>query len=319
MSDILLEEYIARINRVLDYIDTHLSEEMTLEELASVACFSKSHFHRVFQGVVGETLFQFIQRLRIEKAAQMLQAKKRMSVTEIFYECGFTNHAAFSRAFKQSFGMSPSAWRALAIDKSNISTTLSNDCIQQRSYSKAHALLHDYTSFSGRTQKGSDAMQAVQGKVRVQEWKDTTVAYVRHIGPYVGDSALFETLFKKICGWAGTRGLLNKDTEFLVIYHDDLAITDEDKLRISVCVTVPDNTEVSGEIGKTVIPKGTYAMARFTIKSSEFSEAWQWVYSTWLPSSGYQSGDNPCFELYPGEPNEDGSMEVDICISVKPM
>lgn len=319
MIEPLLEEYISRINRVLDHIDTHLSDEMTLEELASVACFSKYHFHRVFQGVVGETLFQFIQRLRIEKAAQMLHAKKRMSVTEIFYECGFTNHAAFSRAFKQTFGMSPSVWRASVDEKSNISTTLSNDGIQQRSYRKAHALLHDYTSFSGRTQKGSGAMQTVQGKVRVEEWKDTTVAYVRHIGPYVGDSALFDTLFKKICGWAGTRGLLGKDSQYIVIYHDDLAITDEDKLRISVCVTVPEKTEVSGEIGKMTIPKGTYAMARFVLRSDEFSAAWQWVYSTWLPSSGYQSGDNPCFELYPGDPKEDGSMEVDICISVKPL
>jgi AraC family transcriptional regulator len=62
-------EYLARIHRVTDYIERHLEERLTLERLAAVANFSPFHFHRVFTACVGESLYRFIHRLRLEKAA----------------------------------------------------------------------------------------------------------------------------------------------------------------------------------------------------------------------------------------------------------
>ena len=75
------QEYMARINRVLDYIERRIDKEMTLEELAGVAHFSPFHFHRVFKAMVGETLHRFIQRLRIEKAAARLSTTPGKTVT----------------------------------------------------------------------------------------------------------------------------------------------------------------------------------------------------------------------------------------------
>jgi AraC family transcriptional regulator len=66
------EEYVARINRVIDYIESHLDERLSLERLAKVANFSPFHFHRIFGAMVGQTLNQFIARLRAEKAAMQL-------------------------------------------------------------------------------------------------------------------------------------------------------------------------------------------------------------------------------------------------------
>ncbi|HPQ54462.1 MAG TPA: AraC family transcriptional regulator [Spirochaetota bacterium] len=63
------KEYVSRINRVIDYIENHLDEPMTLDILAGVAHFSPYHFHRIFSSMVGEPLYKFIQRLRLEKAA----------------------------------------------------------------------------------------------------------------------------------------------------------------------------------------------------------------------------------------------------------
>jgi AraC family transcriptional regulator len=76
-------EYISRINKTFDYIESNLDKPMTLEELASVANFSKFHFSRIFQSMVGETPFQFILRVRIEKAANLIMANKNESITEI--------------------------------------------------------------------------------------------------------------------------------------------------------------------------------------------------------------------------------------------
>jgi AraC family transcriptional regulator len=64
-----MNEYAARINTVIDYIERNLGKKLTLDELASVAKFSKFHFLRIFNAFNGETLFQFIQRLRLEKSA----------------------------------------------------------------------------------------------------------------------------------------------------------------------------------------------------------------------------------------------------------
>ncbi len=78
-----------------------------------------------------------------------------------------------------------------------------------------------------------------QIQVEVKEMTELTVAYVRHIGPYKGDAGLFEGLFQKLITWAGPRGLLRfPETQMLAVYHDNPEITDEDKLRISVCITV---------------------------------------------------------------------------------
>jgi AraC family transcriptional regulator len=76
-----------------------------------VAAFSPFHFHRVFRAITGETLFGFIHRLRIEKAAGALLNHPDQSVLEIALDHGFASAATFARAFKLRFGMSATEWR----------------------------------------------------------------------------------------------------------------------------------------------------------------------------------------------------------------
>ncbi|MEO1022741.1 MAG: GyrI-like domain-containing protein, partial [Bacteroidota bacterium] len=154
--------------------------------------------------------------------------------------------------------------------------------------------------------------------VEVKELPKMTVAYIRHMGPYKGDEQLFEHLWNRLLAWAGPRQLLTKDMQSLSVYHDDPTVTSEDKHRVSVCITVPPETEVSGEVGKMSIDPARYAVARFGLTSKDFEEAWDWVYGQWLPENGYQPEDKPYFEMYHGAP-KDGVFEVDICIPVKPL
>jgi methylphosphotriester-DNA--protein-cysteine methyltransferase len=65
MNNQIYKDYISRINRVIDFINSNLKNEITLEQLADVANFSKFHFHRIFTSIVGETLSQFILRRRV--------------------------------------------------------------------------------------------------------------------------------------------------------------------------------------------------------------------------------------------------------------
>ena len=110
--------------------------------------------------------------------------------------------------------------------------------------------------------------------VDVKEIPEMHVAYVRHIGPYKGDPALFERLFTKLFEWAGSHDLLHiPETKVMAVYHDNPEVTDESKLRTSMCITVPENTEVEGEVGKMTIPGGKYAIAHFEIDQTEYEDA----------------------------------------------
>jgi AraC family transcriptional regulator len=153
--------------------------------------------------------------------------------------------------------------------------------------------------------------------VEVKDLPKMSVAYIRHIGPYKGDNKLFEKLWNRLFRWAGPRGLIGgPGFRSLIIYHDDPNITDQAKLRTSVCITVPPDTKVDGEVGKMELEAAKYVIARFVVRAAQFQDAWDWVYGKWLPESGYQPDDKPCFEMYPEEP-KDGNITVDICVPVK--
>lgn len=93
-------EYRSRINRVMDYIDIHLDQPLELKSIAEIANFSPFHFHRIFTFLIGETPIDYIQRLRIEKAACRLRENMDISISEIADSCGFCTVSLFSRVFK---------------------------------------------------------------------------------------------------------------------------------------------------------------------------------------------------------------------------
>ncbi len=121
-------------------------------------------------------------------------------------------------------------------------------------------------------------------------------------------------------GWA--RDLLQfPETKVMAVYHDNPDVTDESKLRTSACITVPEDTKVEGEVGKMTISVGKYAVAHFEIFENEYENAWNAVYGTWLPDSGYQPDDRPPFELFLNDPKEHPEHKhiVDIYVPVKPL
>ena len=100
-QEYLRQEYISRINRVIDYIEANIDKDLSLTSLAKIANFSPFHFHRIFRAMVGETLNGFILRIRLEKAAARLLDHPKESITEIAFDCGFSGSATFARAFRE--------------------------------------------------------------------------------------------------------------------------------------------------------------------------------------------------------------------------
>ena len=110
--------YWGRINLAVDYIENNLDRDFTLEEIAAVAGFSKYHFHRIFHIFTEETLFHFIQRLRLGKRSNLLLNDPVKPVTNIALECGFANSASFAKAL-QYFGCTATRWQSGKIASMN--------------------------------------------------------------------------------------------------------------------------------------------------------------------------------------------------------
>ena len=319
-----VREYIQRINCVMDHIDGHLGEDLTLETLAGVAGFSPYHFHRIFAAMVGETLFGFIGRLRLERSLGLLCGDLNRPVTDVALACGFSSPAAFSRAFSARYGVSPTRWRRERVAKSNMGKEESSLYQALRNGGNADASHLVYDEYIENFIVRRDTMK-LNPEAKVAARPETTIAYIRHIGPYAGDTELFKNLYARLYQWAGPRGLVCMDHPEtaieIVIYHDDPSVTEPDKLRLSAGFIVPPDTEVSGEIGKMTIPSGDYVEAHFILGPEDFGEAWGWVCGTWMPTSGYMPGDGMCFEQYAfnEEAQKEGKCDVTICIPVKPM
>ena len=107
-----LQEYSECVEEVMRYIHQHINEPLDRETLAAVAGFSIPHFHRVFTAEVGESAASYVRRMRMERAARKLRMGA-VDITEVALAAGYDSHAAFAKAFKQQFGVSPSEFRQL--------------------------------------------------------------------------------------------------------------------------------------------------------------------------------------------------------------
>lgn len=106
--------YKERIDKVINFIGKHLDEELELDELCRIACFSKYHFHRLFTIYAGLPLKSYIRWLRLKRAEHQLIMQKDNTILNIGLDAGFESHESFSRAFKQICGQNPSIFRRKA-------------------------------------------------------------------------------------------------------------------------------------------------------------------------------------------------------------
>ncbi len=306
------QEYARRINCVLDYINDHLAEEMNLEMLAEIAMFSKYHFHRIFNAFLRETLTDYIRRIRLEKSANLLLFDRGKPVLDIALECGFSSQANFAKAFRKHFNITPSGMRA-SFDFRKIGKTERNNGKVSGKYFEQIAGVHS----SVLQQPLYERIIAMH--VEVKTLPTYTVAYARHLGAY--SPTTIGPVYDKLCAWAGPRGLINEKAAFIGLSWDNPEITPPEKCRYDACITVPEDTAVTGDIGKMTIQGGEFAVLRTEIVNSNFQDPWNQLFMEWLPNSGYQPDDKPCMELYvKEEKSEAGStMIVDLCLPVKPM
>jgi len=99
---------------LVDYIEEHLDEELSLERLADEFYVSKYHIAHVFKDNIGLSIHQYITKKRLTHCQEAIRAK--MNITEVYHTYGFGDYSSFYRAFKKEFGISPKEYRDLQVE-----------------------------------------------------------------------------------------------------------------------------------------------------------------------------------------------------------
>jgi AraC family transcriptional regulator len=299
MKPSTLQLYKERILSVLIFIQKNLDEELPLEEYARVAHFSPYHFHRVFRGMVGESLQEHIRRLRLERAAARLKHGDR-SVLEIALEAGYETHEAFTRAFKALSGVSPSQFRR------ERATPLCVPTANTIHYQNGQPLT-SLELFVGDTTM----------EVKIERLEPLYVAFVRHVGPYhqVGQA------WEKICMELGREGRLGAGARFVGVCYDDPEVTAPEKIRYDACVTVDSDFQPRNDVGVQTLGGGEYAVTTHLGPYDNLNQTYVQLFGQWLPTSGRESRSEPSLEFYLNAPEstDPEDLVTDIYAPLEPL
>ena len=288
--------YIEKINDTIRYIRENLDRQLSPEDISKVSGFSRFHVHRIFRVFTGETLYEAILRLKIEKAAQTLTGKPSVTVGKLAALCGFESATEFSTEFRKRFSMSPSMWKKLGPEAATEASAL--------------------TGAAAPESTEEESVEPVSSEVKTIE--DIPVAYIKHSRVYAGDTSLFIYLYNKLAAWAASEDLLIPENQNIVVYHEPTEITRDDRSRISLGLSVHKKIRTGGDIGSTTLPGGEYLICRFELKEHQFQAAWDRIYRRILPDLGLEPDDGVGFELYPNDSGSDRySSIVDLCIPVR--
>ncbi len=272
--------YEQRINLVVDYIREHLLDDLPLDRLARVAHFSPYHFHALFKGVTGETVAECTTRLRLERAAALLQNTPRLTVTEAAAACGFPSASSFSRAFHQQYGLTARAW-------------------------DRHAPLP-------ASREPSDGLAADSGEfvARVRDLPPRWMACIHVMNAY--QPHRIAAAYAQLVDWYRSRGGDPLRAQLIGLAVDDPNITPLNQCRYDVCLTMPGDWTASGEVSAREFPACRAAIVPCSGDSQRVARAWQYLYAEWLPHSAYVPDNLPALELFRRQPAEIGWEQYDL-------
>jgi AraC family transcriptional regulator len=278
-----IHRYQKRFEAVLAYIDAHLDGDLSVGALSRVANFSVFHFHRQFTTYVGVPVSQYVQLMRLRRAAHGLAGEPRRSVLQAALEVGFESPEAFARAFKRAFGMAPSAF---------------GKAPNWQVWSAVFVVPH----FS----------RSITVQIRIVEFAETRVAALEHRGA----PALLDQSVARFRQWRMQSGQspVARSRTFGIPY-DNPDTTPADDFRFAICGEIDEAVRPNAfGVCELVIPAGRCAVIRHVGSPDHISESIYPLFRDWLPASAEELRDHPLFfhylSVYPETPLDQWQTDV---------
>jgi AraC family transcriptional regulator len=259
---------IEKLLPVLVHIQANLDEDLSLSALAKRVRLSPFHFHRLFRSAVGETLKQYTQRLRLERAANRLVMHEG-TILDVALDSGFQSHETFSREFKRRFQVTPRGYRKWGRSKLD------------KSLGSTPPLDEIYDDFE-------------LSETKVTRMAQLQVAFIRHVGPY---EVVPDSLWHKLYEWARARRL-PLDLIFMGIAHDAPGITPPQKLRFDAAIVVPEPFSAEGTVGHQVLAPGDFAITTHVGHYRTLPHAYGTIVQRVGRLKGYKLVGLPSIEVY---------------------
>ncbi|WP_171100165.1 GyrI-like domain-containing protein [Ruegeria sp. HKCCD7255] len=277
----MANSYEKRVLRVLSYIYDNPAGDLSLDALADVAAMSRFHWHRVFRALTGETCAQAVRRIRLHRAACWL-VQTNTAVDKVAADIGYPNLKSFARAFSEAYGSSPVEFR------------------------KSGQFLPANPHF--RT--GEYPMHPVETRTEPAR----RVVALPHKGSYAEIGKKFEA-FGALCE---ARQLWPQVGPVIGLYLDSPDAVPEDQLRSYAGAEFRGDATPEG-MENLEIPGGKTAVLTFKGPYSGLHAAYHSLFGNWLPTSGEEPADQPCYEIYLNDPRETAPEELltEICLPLK--
>jgi len=252
------------INRVLWYINSHSAGGMTLETIANAVGVSRHHLAHAFGEATGHSVMAYVRALRLGQAARDL-ANGAPDILQVALAAGYGSHEAFTRAFRDQFGVTPETVR----DQRSIANLKLVEPLKMSSPSPVTLQKPRFEAGKPMLMAGLTASYTFETMAALPAQWEKFVPHLGHVPGQIGRVAYgvvlasSETGFDYMCG-----------------------------------VEVKDFDRLPADLDRARIPAQKYAVFAQTDHISKIRGVWSAVWSDWLPASGHEAADGPRLERY---------------------
>ncbi|HEV2695710.1 MAG TPA: AraC family transcriptional regulator [Verrucomicrobiae bacterium] len=293
-------EYLQHIQRAVNYIETHLADELAVDAVARVAGLSRWHFQIIFHAMVGDTLAEYIRKRRLTAAAIALGATKSR-VIEIALEAGFGSQESFTRAFKTMFGVPPGECRRCGLK----AVMIRHKPKITRSY-----LNHLYQHIT---------MKPVIKHIGKFKVIGLDARFISAVSPDADNFRIIPPLWEKFLKrLPEIKGLTARVQYGVVVCLDERAKkAHPDEMLYMACAPVKASTTAPRGMKSLIIPAGEYAVFTHKGPVANLGHTLNYIYASWLPKSGRTLRAAPHLEMLDARFKPDAKdSEMDVCVPV---
>ena len=286
-------QYRKQIGLARRFIREHATQRLTLEQIAADVGRSPFHFARLFKALTGDTVFEYVARVRLVIAAHMLSEWPRRPVADVALAVGYEMVTSFNKLFKTVLGTSPTGFRALSV-------------------SRRAALIAQLETVRPVPQSDLDVTTTPEVRERV----DRVYVFVRRHGPYAEEAPRAWTALHRIVDGLG---LIGPGTECIGAAYDDPGRVTSDALRYDAGLTVDAATPTPSGVQRAILRGGTYAVFRYRGPYAGIGRAFDAVVAHAAMPEAVVFRPGPCLEIYRSDPRQTPPRELltELCLPVE--